>query len=82
MMNPAITSTFDTPAKFIFLRNGDVHRIPYGAKRELTIRLAAVDLTQISGSQRRVACNMEPISFSVHPSGLAYGQWNEEKQPD
>jgi len=63
MMNPAITSTFDTPAKVLFLRNGDVHRIPYGAKRELTIRLAAVDLTQISGSRRRAACNMEPISF-------------------
>jgi hypothetical protein len=25
---------------------------------------------------------MEPTSFSVHPSRLAYGQWNETKQRD
>jgi hypothetical protein len=47
MMNPAIRLAFDTPPKALFLRNGNVHRIPNGEnKKEPAIRLAAVELTQ------------------------------------
>ena len=47
MMNPAIRLTFDIPPKALFLRNGNVHRIPNDEnKKESAIRLAAVELVQ------------------------------------